>query len=204
MELFGPFTEVRVLQTPCWGPCYSMIGCCCCLLEPPQFVLWTSNQPTNHGRRDWLQLGCGIHVWGWCHSRRALLMSTLSRLSLYGKAERKNMNKCSGKMEPSWRFACLSEDPTVQPRTVIQLLELLAKIITIMIIIDYVQEACVCARQQVLPAKECAMRFKTDWTRKLYQDIPRICGVFWVRFSLKMFIAEWKTENDAMPYHLVI
>ena len=27
--------------------CYSMIGCCCCLLEPPQFVLWTSNQPTN-------------------------------------------------------------------------------------------------------------------------------------------------------------
>ena len=47
MELFGPFTEVRVLQTPCWGPCYSMIGCCCCLLEPPQFVLWTSNQPTN-------------------------------------------------------------------------------------------------------------------------------------------------------------
>ena len=48
IKLLGPFTEVRVLQTPCWGLCYSMIGCCCCLLERPNssFGLRT-NQPTN-------------------------------------------------------------------------------------------------------------------------------------------------------------
>ena len=45
MKLFGPFTEARVLQTPCWGPCYSMIWWRCCLLEPPICLL--DFDPTN-------------------------------------------------------------------------------------------------------------------------------------------------------------
>ena len=58
----------------------------------------------------------------------------------------------------------------------------------------YKRRVCVCARQQVLPAKECAMRFKTDWTRKLYQDIPRICDVFGSDSHLKCSLLSEKQK----------